>query len=108
MGIKAATCYNLCLYTDSTKGPENETKCEKYETSMSHSTQYGVLKTNVKNQHILQFLGVTQQRKDELGFNIKKVVMTDNNKQIGHKKTLRIEITNKMQPCSRIYYSIVS
>jgi len=42
MGIRAATYYSLCLYTDSTKGPENETKCEKYETSMSHSTQYGV------------------------------------------------------------------
>jgi len=56
MGIRAKTYYSLCLYTDSTKGPKNETKCEKYETTMSHSTQYGVLKTNVKNNILFSFL----------------------------------------------------
>jgi len=56
MGIRAKTYYGLCLYTDSTKGPENETKCEKYETSMSHSTQYGVLETNVENNIFFSFL----------------------------------------------------
>ena len=56
MEIRAKTYYSLRLYTDSTKGPKNEPKCEKYERSMSHSIVYGVLKTNVKSNIFFSFL----------------------------------------------------